>query len=248
MQTLTEDSSLVEMKGIAKYFGGFQALNNVDFQARSGEAVGIVGPNGAGKTTLFSVLAGVLIPSSGEVCYQGEQITHNSAASRCHMGIARTHQIPRPFLGMSVFENVLTAAVYGSGKEKNQAEYLAVQALKRTQMLALANRPAATLGLMDRKRLELARALATDPKVLLLDEIGGGLTEGELHQLVEGVGLLKQDGLTIVWIEHILHALLKVIDRLVCMDTGSVIAQGTPQDVMANDKVIQAYLGSGGLS
>ena len=185
---------------------------------------------------------------SGEVCYQGESITHNSAENRCRMGIARTHQIPRPFLGMSVFENVLTAAVYGSGKEKRHAEHLAVQALERTQMLTLANRSTATLGLMDRKRLELARALATDPKVLLLDEIGGGLTEGELHQLVETVSLLKQDGLTIVWIEHILHALLKVIDRLVCMDMGNVIAQGSPQDVMANDRVMKAYLGSGGLS
>lgn len=248
MLSQTVATSLVEMKGVGKYFGGFQALDSVDFHAKNGEAVGIVGPNGAGKTTLFSVLAGVLIPSSGEVCYQGESITHNSAENRCRMGIARTHQIPRPFLGMSVFENVLTAAVYGSGREKKHAEHLAVQALERTQMLALANRPAASLGLMDRKRLELARALATDPKVLLLDEIGGGLTEAELHQLVESVSLLKQDGLTIVWIEHILHALLKVIDRLVCMDMGSVIAQGRPQDVMANDRVMKAYLGSGGLS
>lgn len=230
--------------GIDKHYGAFQVLHRVNFSANKGESVGIVGPNGAGKTTLFGVLAGSTAPSAGTVIYRGDDITTVNAAQRCHAGIARTHQVPRPFLGMTVYENLLTAAANGAGLTGFEAEEYAVRALIQTGMSPLANRPAAALGLLDRKRLELARALATAPQVLLLDEIGGGLTEGELHQLVELISQLKDDGLTIVWIEHILHALLKVIDRLVCMSEGRVIAQGDPKDVMSDDEVMKAYLGS----
>lgn len=230
--------------GIDKHYGAFQVLHGVDFFANKGEAVGIVGPNGAGKTTLFGVLAGAAAPSSGSVIYQGEDITVINAAQRCHAGIARTHQVPRPFLGMTVFENLLTAAQNGAGLSGDDAEKYAVHALQQADIAHLANRPTSALGLLDRKRLELARALATAPKVLLLDEIGGGLTEGELHQLIALISELKADGLTIIWIEHILHALLKVIDRLVCMSEGRVIAEGAPSDVMNNPDVMKAYLGS----
>jgi branched-chain amino acid transport system ATP-binding protein len=229
--------------GIDKRFGALKVLKSVDFAVSSGEAVGIVGPNGAGKTTLFGVLAGAIPPSGGSVRYGGIDLTGTGAAARCRSGIARTHQVPRPFLGMSVFENALTAAQFGAGLSGRAAADCAAEALERTALLHHANRPAAALGLLDRKRLELARALATGPRVILLDEIGGGLTEAELKLLVALIGQLKADGLTIVWIEHILHALLKVIDRLVCMSAGTVIAEGHPDAVMADPEVRRAYLG-----
>jgi branched-chain amino acid transport system ATP-binding protein len=234
---------MLEGSGIDKSFGAFKVLKAVDFAVAPGEAVGIVGPNGAGKTTLFGVLAGALLPSAGTVRFAGADLTGTGAAARCRSGIARTHQVPRPFLGMSVFENALTAAQFGAGLKGSAAEDCAAEALERTALLHHANHPAAALGLLDRKRLELARALATRPKVILLDEIGGGLTEAELGLLIALIGQLKADGLTIVWIEHILHALLKVIDRLVCMSAGAVIAEGRPDAVMADPEVRRAYLG-----
>jgi len=235
--------ALLAGDGIGKYFGSFRVLNDVSIQVQPGEALGVVGPNGAGKTTLFSVLAGTLAPSAGQVRLDGRDVTHRPAATRCRDGIVRTHQVPRPFLGMSVFENVLVAAQQGGRLYGEAAAARARDALDRAALGGLANRPAATLGLLDRKRLELARALATAPRVLLLDEIGGGLTEAELLLLVALIDGLRRDGLTIVWIEHILHALLKVIDRLVCMDAGAIIAQGTPREVMADKAVMRAYLG-----
>jgi len=235
--------AMLEATGIDKHFGAFQVLKDVDLAVREGEAVGIVGPNGAGKTTLFGVMAGALAPTAGSVRFAGADITAEDAARRCRAGIARTHQVPRPFLGMSVYENVLVAANNGAELRGPEAEHCAAEALHRTGLFGHANRPSAALGLLDRKRLELARALATKPKVLLLDEIGGGLTEAELQVLVSLIAELKRAGLTIVWIEHILHALLKVIDRLVCMSAGAVIAAGSPVSVMADKAVMRAYLG-----
>jgi branched-chain amino acid transport system ATP-binding protein len=229
--------------GLVKHFGPLQVLFGVDVQVRRGEALGIVGPNGAGKTTLFGVLAGTLPASAGRVHFDGRDIGALDAAERCRAGIARTHQVPRPFLGMSVLDNVLVAAQHGAGQHGAAAVDLAQAALDKCGLTSLAARPAATIGLLDRKRLELARALATQPRVLLLDEIGGGLTEAELLQLVALIAQLRADGLTLVWIEHVLHALLKVIDRLVCMDAGSVLAEGDPHAVMADPRVIAAYLG-----
>ncbi|MDQ0420742.1 branched-chain amino acid transport system ATP-binding protein [Peteryoungia aggregata LMG 23059] len=224
-------------------FGAFQAVKDVSFSLAEGEALGIVGPNGAGKTTLFSLIAGSLTPSAGSISLASESLVGKDAAARCLAGIGRTHQVPRPFLGMTVFENALVAAQHGSGLPAGAAERGAAEALTRTGLSALANRPAAALGLLDRKRLELARALATAPRVLLLDEIGGGLTEAELITLVGLISELKADGLSIIWIEHILHALLKVIDRLICMSVGEIIAEGDPQAVMRDPSVMAAYLG-----
>jgi len=171
-------------------------------------------------------------------------ITYTSAEARCRLGIARTYQVPRPFLGMTVFENVLVAAQAGGGVARVEASDQVASVLDQTGLMPLANTLAAATGLLDRKRLEVARAMATRPKVILLDEIGGGLTEAELVQLIELIRSLKDQGMTIVWIEHILHALLQVIERLVCMAEGRVLAEGDPTEVMQNEAVRSAYLGS----
>ena len=234
---------LLDARGLEKRFGALVVLDGVDFQVREGEAIGIVGPNGAGKTTLMNVLSGAYAPNSGTVELMGVDVTATSAAHRSLQGLSRTHQIPRPFLGMTVFENVLVAATHG-GKVSGQAAYeRTYQSLNLCGMLGLANRQAETIGLLDRKRLELARALATDPKVLLLDEIGGGLTDAEAGELVQTIRELRTRGISIVWIEHIVHVLLQVAERLICMDSGRIIADGNPEVVMADRAVIEAYLG-----
>lgn len=234
----------LEGRGLVKRYGSLRALDDVSFHVAEGEAVGVVGPNGAGKTTLFGALAGTFPVNKGEIRFDNAPITYASAEARCGMGIARTYQVPRPFLGMTVFENVLVAARAGGACETTEAADASAQILTETGLLDLANTPAAATGLLDRKRLEVARALATRPKVILLDEIGGGLTEAELLQLIALIDGLKARGMTIVWIEHILHALLKVIDRLVCMAEGRVLAEGDPKDVMQDPAVRGAYLGS----
>jgi branched-chain amino acid transport system ATP-binding protein len=219
-------------------------LQDVDFAVGAGEAVGIVGPNGAGKTTLLNVLAGSLPPTAGTVHFRGSDVTATRQAKRCRLGIARAHQVPRPFGGMTVFENVYVAAAAGGGRKGSDAYEPCIRALDVCGLLRAGNRRAETLGLLDRKRLELARALATDPVVLLLDEIGAGLTDAEAGELVETIRELRGRGISIVWIEHIVHVLVQVVGRLVCMDAGRVIADGEPDAVMANAEVIDAYLGS----
>lgn len=235
---------MLRATGVDKSFGALKVLHGVDFQVMPGEAVGIVGPNGAGKTTLFGALAGSFPITAGQIRLQGRDLTGTSAAERCRMGLARTHQVPRPFLGMTVFENVYVAAMSGAGLPTGEAAARGAEILDRTGLRAHANRPAAALGLLDRKRLEVARALATGPDVILLDEIGGGLTEAELGELVELIKALQAGGMTVVWIEHILHALLRVVTRLVCMAEGRVLAEGHPREVMAHPDVQRAYLGS----
>jgi branched-chain amino acid transport system ATP-binding protein len=228
-------------------FGDLQVLSGVDFTVRDGEAVGIVGPNGAGKTSLLNLLAGSVQPSAGTVTLNGEDITRLRPDQRCRKGIARAFQIPRPFGGMTVLENVLVGARYGTGLlPRKQAFETCVEVLEACGLTELANRRADSLGLLHRKRLELARALATGPRVLLLDEIGGGLTDAEAAELIATIRNVHQRGTSIVWIEHIVHVLIQVIDRLVCMDAGQVIAVGDPQSVLSDAVVIDAYLGKAG--
>jgi len=234
----------LQATALQKRYGSLKALDDVSFQVGVGEVVGVVGPNGAGKTTLFGALAGTFPTSSGDIVLSGENITAATAEDRCAMGIARTYQVPKPFLGLTVFENVQVAARAGGGYTEAESIAHVANILERTGLMPLANSAAGATGLLDRKRLEVARALATSPQIILFDEIGGGLTEAELLILIDLIHDLKASGMTIVWIEHILHALLKVIDRLVCMAEGRVLAEGDPQDVMANADVRSAYLGS----
>jgi len=230
--------------GVHKRFGALVVLDGVDFRVQAGEAVGIVGPNGAGKTTLLNVLAGALRAGAGRIELGGHDVTKLGAAQRCRLGLARAHQVPRPFAGMTVFENVLVGAATGGGRRGTQAYDHVIDALELAGLAGLANRRAETLGLLDRKRLELARALATDPGVLLLDEIGGGLTDAEAVELVATIKELRARGMAVVWIEHIVHVLVQVVERLVCMDAGRVIADCEPQAVMRDARVVDAYLGT----
>jgi branched-chain amino acid transport system ATP-binding protein len=229
--------------GICKRFHALVVLDGVNFVVRQNEAVGIVGPNGAGKTTLLSVLVGALSPGAGTVAFKGQDVTALSAADRRRRGLVRTHQIPKPFGGMTVFENVFVAASNGMHFNRDEAYETSVDALRRSALIKVANRRAETLGLLDRKRLELARALATGPDLLLLDEIGGGLTDAEASELVQIILDLRRRGIAIVWIEHMVHLLLQVTDRLICMNAGKIIADGKPDAVMADRAVIDAYLG-----
>jgi branched-chain amino acid transport system ATP-binding protein len=229
---------------VRKRFGALAVLDGVNLALEEGEAVGIVGPNGAGKTTLLNVLAGSLRPDGGTVFLRGRDVTTRDAADRCKLGVARTHQVPRPFGGMTVFENLLVGATAAGRRRGSDAYRLCLEVLEECGLTHLANRRAADLGLLQRKRLELARALAVEPSVLLLDEIGGGLTDAESAALVETIASLRDRGIAVLWIEHIVHVLMQVVTRLVCMDAGRIIAEGPPASVVEQAAVIDAYLGS----
>ena len=239
-----DGSALLAAAGLRKRFGALVVLDGVDFSVGADEAVGIVGPNGAGKTTLLSIFAGSQRPDGGSIRFRGADVTSSGAAARCRLGIARAHQVPKPFGGMTVFENVLVGASTGGGRRGRDAYRKVVDVLELCGMSSIANRPAESLGLLHRKRLELARALATEPQVLLLDEIGAGLTDEEAAQLVETIRELRRHGVALVWIEHIVHVLVQVVGRLVAMDSGRVIAEGEPGAVMKDAAVIDAYLGT----
>jgi branched-chain amino acid transport system ATP-binding protein len=230
-------------RGLSKRYGDLLVLSDVDFHSDAGEAVGIVGPNGAGKTTMLSVLAGSVAPSAGTVWLDGHNVTPLRPELRCRRGIGRAFQIPKPFGGMTVLENVVVGAAYGAGLTGHAAFARCLEVLELCGLIDLANRRADSLGLLHRKRLELARSLATNPRVLLLDEIGAGLTDAEAAELVTTIQQLHRTGLSIVWIEHIVHVLVQVVGRLVCMDAGRVIADGEPTAVLNDAVVIDAYLG-----
>jgi branched-chain amino acid transport system ATP-binding protein len=242
---MTDTQPLLQGRRIVKRYGELVVLDGVNIRIGAGDAIGIVGPNGAGKTTLLGVLAGSVAPNAGTVLLRGEDVTRLSPHVRCRRGIGRAHQVPRPFGGMTVFENVFVGATAGAGLRRRPAYARCVEVLERCGLAGLANRRADSLGLLHRKRLELARALATGPAVLLLDEIGAGLTDAEADELVATIRALRGQGVAIVWIEHIVHVLVQAIDRLVCMDAGRIIAEGPPAAVLESAVVIDAYLGRG---
>lgn len=238
-------TTLLAVEAVSKRFGALSVIEDLSFQVSEGQALGVVGPNGAGKTTLLNLVAGDIRPEVGRVTFDGRDVTRLASHQRCRLGIGRTSQIPRPFEGLTVFENVLVGATFGSGTRlSGSRDDAAAEALERAGLLARANVPGAALSLLERKRLELARALATKPRLLLLDEIAGGLTEAEVLALVDTINEIRASGVTIVWIEHIVHALLRVVDRMMAIDYGRKLIEGDPQEVMNSDAVKSVYLGS----
>lgn len=236
--------NLLEVADLNKRFGSVIVAQSLSFHVRKGEALGIVGPNGAGKSTLLNLINGNEALDSGALNFDGKTLKSLSSSQRSKLGIARTFQIPRPFSGMTVFENVLVATNFAPEKlSSKQREQRALDAIERTGLGEYMNTPAGKLRLLDRKRLELSRAVATNPRLILLDEIAGGLTDTELPILLNIIKQMKSEGVTIIWIEHIVHALVSVVDRLMCIAGGNVIAIGEPRAVLADPKVIELYLG-----
>jgi branched-chain amino acid transport system ATP-binding protein len=231
------------LEQISKRFGAIVVAERVGLQLAEGEALGIIGPNGAGKTTLFGIISGSIAPDSGRVVYAGRDITGLPPARRCALGIGRSFQIPQPFGGMSVFENLVVAAAFGGGQRERDAYESCMAILERCGLVNKANRLAGSLTLLDRKRLELARALASQPAVLLLDEVAGGLTEHECQALIALIREIRQGGVSMVWIEHVVHALLASIDRLLVLHNGAFIADGEPQAVIRSPQVAEIYMG-----
>ena len=235
--------SILALEGVCKSFGALKVADSISLSVAEGETLGILGPNGAGKTTLFNLISGDLRADSGRVSFGGKDITQEPPHRRCRLGIGRSYQIPQPFGAMTVFENLVAAASFGRGQRESDTYPSAVEILRVTGLLTKANRLAGSLTLLDRKRLELARALATGPKVLLLDEIAGGLTEHEAMELVEEIQRIKAQGVTMVWIEHVVHALLAVADRLFVINFGQKLAEGAPEAVMNDPEVKRVYMG-----
>lgn len=235
---------LLEMRQVTKSYGSTPVIKGLNLAVHKGEFVGVIGPNGAGKTTAFGLIAGNLSCDGGSVWLNGIDVTAKDANSRCRAGIGRTFQVPQPFVGLSVFENVLVASSFGAGLKGRQAEMAAKGALESCGLSGVTNQPAGGLGLLQRKRLELARALATGPDLLLLDEVGGGLTDAEVHELVDLVRTIHARGVTVLWIEHLVHALVSVVQRLVVLTEGVVLADGKPRTVIASPEVRESYLGS----
>jgi branched-chain amino acid transport system ATP-binding protein len=234
---------LLRIAGVSKRFGANQVIRGLSLDIEHGALLGVIGPNGAGKTTLFGLISGFMPVDEGRVLFDGRDITAAPAHERCRTGIARTFQVPRPFAGLSAFENVLAAARFGGGEDGASAAECALEALERAGLLERANQPAASLTLLQRKQLELARAIATRPRLLLLDEVAGGLSEAELDRMVDLVRALHRAGIAIVWIEHLVHALAAVVERLVVLSFGERIACGEPRTVLADPLVRSVYFG-----
>ena len=234
---------MLELRGVSKAFGAIVVAERIDLALSAGEALGVIGPNGAGKSTLFNLITGMLRPDSGRVILDGRDITDLAPEDRCRAGIGRSFQIPLPFDHLSVFENLSVAALFGGGMGQAEAIQHCGRTLELTGLEAKANRRAGSLPLLDRKRLELARALATRPRTLLLDEIAGGLNEADCQELVETIRTIHAGGVGIIWIEHVVHALLAVVQRLVVLDFGRVVAQGVPAEVMRSSEVQTIYMG-----
>jgi branched-chain amino acid transport system ATP-binding protein len=233
----------LQIEGVRQRFGALTVLSGITVAVPPGQALGVVGPNGAGKTTLLDIVAGGRRPTGGQVRLAGQDVTRSSAAHRTRLGLGRTYQVPRPFASMTVFENALVAAARGAGLRRQAAYQAAYAALRRAGLAAKADVAAHRLTLLERKRLELARALATQPSVLLLDEIAGGLTEPETDALIGTIREVHAAGTTIVWVEHIMRALTQVVQRVVCLADGRLLFDGTPQAMLRDEQVQRAYLG-----
>ena len=238
-------STILEVAGISKTFGSLKVIDDFDFELAEGEALGIIGPNGAGKSTLFNLITGSLQPNSGSIRFEGADITQIPAYRRCRLGIGRSYQIPHPFGGMTVFENLLVGAAFGKNQTEVQSYDECARILDLTGLLEKSNVLAGQLTLLERKRLELARALTTSPKALLLDEIAGGLTEPEIQELIQTIRIIRSENISVIWIEHIVHALMSVIDRLIVINFGKKLEDGDPETVIKSPEVQEVYMGIG---
>lgn len=234
---------ILALDNVSKSFGALTVTDGVTFEVPQGQALGIIGPNGAGKSTLFNLVTGNLRSDQGSIHFEGRDVTRVSAMERCLTGIGRSFQIPQPFEKLTVFENLVVAATYGRNLSEAAVLDDCADILLRTELIGRANTPAGELSLLERKRLELSRAMATQPKLLLLDEIAGGLTEGECQALIATIKDIHAQGVTIIWIEHVLHALTSVVERLLVLDFGKVIGIGEPEEIMASKEVQEIYLG-----
>jgi branched-chain amino acid transport system ATP-binding protein len=234
---------ILELRSVHKSFGKLLVLNDLSFSLEKGEALGVLGPNGAGKTTMLNVICGESPVGAGTVWFDSHDVTRTPPAQRCHIGIGRTYQIPRPFSGMTALENVLVGATFGRGRRERESYVLCKEVLQQTGLYHKRDELAGKLRLLDRKRLELARALATEPKLLLLDEIAGGLTDHEVQALLDVIAEIRARGVSIIWIEHIVHALVKSVDRILAMNFGSKLIEGKPREVIASEALKEIYLG-----
>lgn len=235
--------TILALKNVSKSFGALKVTDNVSFEVPEGMALGIIGPNGAGKSTLFNLITGNIGADSGSIEFLGRDVTRTPARQRCVSGVGRSFQIPQPFSKLTVYENLLVAGTFGRDKSEAEVAHTCATILERTELISKANAPAGGLSLLERKRLELARAMATHPKLLLLDEIAGGLTDAECQSLIETIKAIHAEGVTIIWIEHVLHALNSVVERLLVLDFGKVIGVGDPPAIMESKEVKEIYLG-----
>jgi branched-chain amino acid transport system ATP-binding protein len=238
---------LLEVKAVYKYFGGLPALKNVSFEVGQGEILAIIGPNGAGKTTLFNVISGVFQPSSGKIYFKGRDITDLPPFKRAKLGIARTFQIPRPFSEMTVLENVVVGMVAnGSGLSLSDAKKRAHETLEELRLAKKADVQVSKLNLQEKKSVELARALALNPKLLLMDEYMSGLNPAEVDWAIEELKRINRErGVTMIWIEHVLRAVMRLAERVIVLNFGSIIAEGSPSEIAKSAEVVEAYLGRG---
>lgn len=235
---------MLQVKNITKRFGGLQALTNVSFDLPEGQILGLIGPNGAGKTTLFNVINGVYAPEEGQVIFRGKTVTGKKPYHLAHMGMARTHQIVRPLNELTVRENVMAGSCFGREKRILREAYaIAEEVIIFVGLETRIDQLAGSLNVAQKKRLEMARALAARPYLILLDEVLAGLNPSEIFQMVETIRKIREQGITIIMIEHVMHAVMNVSDRIFVLDYGSQIAEGTPSEIANNQKVIEAYLG-----
>lgn len=234
---------ILSINGVYKRFGGLMAVNDISFDLQAGQILGLMGPNGAGKTTLVNVVCGFYKPDSGRISFKGKDITRLPAHKICHSGIARTYQIPQPFSNLTVMQNVIVAAMYGRGISQSVAKREAPEVLVRTDLMDKKDLLAKEMSTIALKRLEVARALATEPTLLLVDEAAAGLNEAELPRMLEILENIRQTGVTLILIEHVMKVMREAVDSILVMDEGSAIATGTPEDVMKDKKVIECYLG-----